>query len=140
QIPDSTRDLSVEEVQRLAELVEEIGSEKVTAGLYTMGAPYTAEQATATVRLMAIDPIAYGLAKLDVIKGVIPAEGLEQKTFMMVQYTRRAENIIKSWQQGQKATVSSVVSPEDIARAEGWTAQQVPPRRQPRGQGGPPPE
>jgi cobaltochelatase CobN len=116
QIPDSTRDLSVEEVNRLAELVEEIGSEKVTSGLYTLGVPYTTEQLNATVRLMAIDPIAYGLAKLDVLKGVIPAERLEQKTFMNANYTKRAEAIIEDWQQGRKIALSDLVSSEDIAR------------------------
>src|SRR5690606_4785743 len=116
QIPDSTRDLSVEEVNRLAELVEEIGSEKVTSGLYTLGVPYTTEQLNATVRLMAIDPIAYGLAKLDVLKGGIPAERLEQKTFMNANYTKRAEAIIEDWQQGRKIALSDLVSSEDIAR------------------------
>ncbi|MFT3901954.1 MAG: cobaltochelatase subunit CobN [Niabella sp.] len=125
QIKDTTRDLSVAEVHHLAELVEEIGSEKVTSGLYTLGVPYTAAQAAATARLMAIDPIAYGLAKLDVIKGTIPAARLEQKPFMNANYTRRAEAIIKDWQQGKKITVSSIVSPADMARAQAWNAKHV---------------
>ncbi|GAB3414095.1 cobaltochelatase subunit CobN [Niabella aquatica] len=125
QVKDSTRDLSVAEVHRLAELVEEIGSEKVTAGLYTLGVPYTTAQAAATARLMAIDPIAYGLAKLDAIKGLIPAARLEQKTFMKANYVKRAEAVIKDWQQGRKMTVSSIVPPADLARAQAWKAQQA---------------
>ncbi len=143
QIPDSTRDLSVEEVRRLAELVEEIGSEKVTSGLYTLGVPYTAEQVSATVQLMAIDPIAYGLAKLDVIKGTIPAKRLGQTTFMAANYTRRAEAIIKDWQKGRKVTLTDLVSPGDVARAHAWKAmqaEQTGQRSQRRGAGGPPPE
>ncbi|MBD1421392.1 cobaltochelatase subunit CobN [Sphingobacterium chuzhouense] len=143
QIADSTRDLSVQEVNRLAELVEEIGSEKVTSGLYTLGVPYTAEQLDATVRLMAIDPIAYGLAKLGVLKGAIPAERLEQKTFVNTNYTKRAEGIIKDWQQGRKIALSNLVSSADMVRAAAWKerqAAQTTQRRQRRGQGGPPPE
>lgn len=140
QIKDSTRDLSVDEVHRLAELVEEIGSEKVTGGLYTLGVPYNNEQVTATVRLMAIDPIAYGLAKLDVIKGKIPISSLEHKTFINAHYTKRAEAIISDWQQGEKITLSTLISPEDIARAEAWKESNKPaerPRRRPATEGNP---
>ncbi|MGC4234809.1 MAG: cobaltochelatase subunit CobN [Niabella sp.] len=135
QVKDSTRDLSVAEVHRLAELVEEIGSEKVTSGLYTLGVPYTAAQAAATARLMAIDPIAYGLAKLDVLKNIIPASRLEQKTFMNANYTKRAEAIIKNWQQGKKIAVNSILSPADMEKAAAWKAKQVPPQRSKRSRG-----
>lgn len=142
QIRDTTRDLTIPQVLRLAERVEEVGSEKVTTGLYTLGVPYTPEQANATVRLMAIDPIAYGLAKLDVIKGIIPVSKLEQQTFIKANYTRRAEVIIRDWQQGRSVSLSSLVSTADQARANAWKTKNAVPKQGHHGRGhtGPPAE
>ncbi len=92
---DSTRMCTSEDIDRIHIYVEEIEGAKVSDGLYTLGVPYTREQADNTARLMGIDAVRYSLASLDAAEGRIDRRKLDHLTFVVKNYTRKAESIIR---------------------------------------------
>lgn len=118
-LQDDSRDLTPEQCRQLANLVEEIAHEKVPGGLYTLGKPYTGPQLDNTVMLMALDPLAYSLAKLDIIKGRIAASQLDDKVWFNKVYTQKARQIIDRALNGNM-TVDQVTAESDRERAHQW--------------------
>lgn len=118
-LQDDTRDLTPEQCRQLANLVEEIAHEKVTGGLYTLGKPYTSQQLDNTVMLMARDPLAYSLARLDVIKGRIPASKTDDKVWFNKIYTQKARQIIDRALNGS-LSADQVIAESDRKRAHQW--------------------
>lgn len=118
-LQDEAKDLTVEQCRQLANLVEEIANEKVTGGLYTLGNAYTGEQLNNTVMLMARDPLAWSLARLDVLKGHIPAAKLDDKVWFNKVYTGKARQIIARALNGT-LTPEQVIADSDRKRAQQW--------------------
>jgi len=118
-LQDDSRDLTPEQCRRLANLVEEIAHEKVPGGLYTLGKPYTGPQLDNTVMLMALDPLAYSLAKLDIIKGRITASKLDDKVWFNKVYTQKARQIINRALSGS-FPLDQVIAESDRQRAHQW--------------------
>ena len=59
---------------RLSNHVETIDGAKVVQGFYTLGKAFSDGEIHGTAELMAIDPIAYGLAGIDIAKGVVESD------------------------------------------------------------------
>jgi len=118
-LQDDSRDLTPEQCRQLANLVEEIAHEKITGGLYTLGRPYTSQQLDNTVMLMARDPLAYSLARLDVIKGRIPASKTDDKVWFNKIYTQKARQIIDLALNGS-LSADQVIAESDRKRAHQW--------------------
>lgn len=92
---DSTRVCVAEDIDRIHMYIEEIDGAKVSDGLYTLGKPYTKDQVDHTARLMNIDAVRYALASMDVAKGNISSNKLDDLVYIVKHYTRRAEQIIQ---------------------------------------------
>lgn len=118
---DSSKTLTEVQLSRLAGLVEEIDNEKVTSGLYTLGKPYSQVEINRTVKLMAIDQIAYNLAKLDILKGLEKPSVMDNQVAFTSKYRRRADRVI-----GQRFGSPDISSPDgiiaanDLKRADQW--------------------
>lgn len=93
---DSTRTLSYEQIEKIHAYLEEIDGAKVIDGLYTLGEGYTAEQAYNTARLMSVDPIRYSLAAIDLAKGIITEEQMDNISFISHRYDSKTESIISA--------------------------------------------
>ncbi len=115
---DSTRTLNNEEIEKVHIYLEEINGAKVTDGLYTLGERYTEENAQNTAYLMVNDAIKYSLASLDVAKGKIDADKLDNISFISHNYTKKADQIIQRAFKGEEANkiFNTVVSPNDAQR------------------------
>ncbi len=91
---DSTALLTDEDMHRVHIYLEEIEESKVADGLYTLGVPYSEENLDNTARLMAIDPVRYALAGLDVAGGRVPASRLDDHAFIAERYNAAAQRAI----------------------------------------------
>lgn len=100
---DSTVLLTDEDMHRVHIYLEEIEESKVADGLYTLGVPYSEENLDNTARLMAIDPVRYALAGLDVTGGRVPASRLDDQTFIAERYNTVAERAIERMMDGEEA-------------------------------------
>ncbi len=111
-----------EQMMQLANYLEEIEHEKVTGGLYTMGVPYSHEKLNESIQLMMVDALAYNLAELDILKGKIKQEQIENKMFFNHVYTHPSENYVHEVLRTKKpeAMFSKLVSQADFERADNW--------------------
>jgi cobaltochelatase CobN len=94
---------NLEEGELTAEMITEIHNHihalseaKITLGLYTLGERYKEEHIYETVRQMAIDPIAFSKARLDLLDGKITEEQLDDACFFDEHYRQKAFRIIDS--------------------------------------------
>lgn len=109
---------------KLGNYMETLGTAKVTSGLYTLGAAYADTDADATARLMAIDPIAFSLARYDVMKGKSPATITQNPKAFGELYRNPAARIVADLLPGAPvdAALSKLITNADRARAEAWAA------------------
>ncbi len=119
---DNIKNYSSEDIHKIHEYLEEIEEEKVTGGLYTLGQYYTSEQTKNTARLMATDPIAYSLAELDVQKGKITPQNIQDRVFFNKNYLSKAKKIVAKVQAGANTgqIIKNTLSKEDIEKAHKW--------------------
>ncbi|MBS9768653.1 MAG: cobaltochelatase subunit CobN [Flavobacteriaceae bacterium] len=83
------------DMEKVHSYLEQIAEEKVGSGLYTVGTPYTEAKLSETAGLMALDPIAFSLAKLDAQKGKISEKKADNLVYVSDNYRPVAERIIK---------------------------------------------
>lgn len=79
------------QIQQIEQFANELVQEKISAGLYTLGVPFTEEKTVNSVRLIAKDPVAYALAEADIVKGRIKREAIANSSFFARTYLARAE-------------------------------------------------
>ena len=113
---------SADDFFRLSNHVETIDGEKVAQGLYTLGNAFTTGEVDATAELMAIDPIAYALARIDTVKGAVDAADLEDEVLFERRYRRRARDAYARRVAGgdAEAVLSDLVADADRQHAHAW--------------------
>ena len=113
---------SADEMFRLSNHVETIDGEKVAQGLYTLGSAFTAAEVDSTAELMAIDPIAYALARIDTVQGAVDAAELEDEVLFDRRYRRRARDAYARRTAGEDAAavLSDLVADADLQHAHAW--------------------
>ncbi len=114
------RDLKADEIRKVHHYVDAVETEKVTSGYYVLGRQYTEEQAINTARLMAIEPISYSLARLDISKGIAEESVLEEPHEF--QYYRDIAFSIIDDVLLQDGDPLKFLSEDDINRAEKWAS------------------
>lgn len=119
---DPDADWSADDLFRLSNHVETIDGEKVAQGLYTLGDVFTPEEVDATAELMAIDPIAYALSRIDVVESAVDAAELEDEVFFERRYRQRARRAYAQRAAGRDAgtVLFDLVAEEDLRRAHAW--------------------
>ncbi|BDD07120.1 cobaltochelatase subunit CobN [Aureibacter tunicatorum] len=117
---ENSEELSNSELNRLVDYVQEISQEKITAGLYTLGEAYENEHLTQTVKLMAIDPIAYNLAEMDKIRGKISEKDIQDVSFFEKNYRSKASGIIHQVNEGKTFKELNLITSAEMARAQAW--------------------
>ena len=119
---DPDKEWTADEMFRLSNHVETIDGEKVAQGLYTLGNAFTAAEVDSTAELMAIDPIAYALARIDSVKGAVDAADLEDEVLFERRYRRRARDAYARRVAGREAgtVLSDLVADTDLRHAHAW--------------------
>ncbi len=112
---DSTKVFDDAAIEKVHIYLEEIDGAKVTDGLYTLGEAYSKENADNTVRMMMIDAIRYSLASIDVAKGKVAADKLDNLGFISHNYTAKANSIINRALKGENTDklFASVITAAD---------------------------
>lgn len=119
---DSTaQQFTEDELFRMGNFVEEIGNEKITGGLYTLGEQYTDDKLKETVKMMSIDPIAYALSDIDLLNGKVSNKQLESKFFFNQKYRTVAEKIFDQMYQTHSimslsALLRPWISPKELTK------------------------
>ncbi len=112
------------EIEKIENFAEELCAEKIVGGQYTLGVPYETAKIASTVKLICTDPLAFGLANLDVAQGKITRKQLENQAFFNARYRAKAEEAVRQVMDnpelaGDAAWLSALgVSPARVAEAE----------------------
>ncbi|TKG90394.1 cobaltochelatase subunit CobN [Puteibacter caeruleilacunae] len=119
---DSTKRFTNDDVHQVHEYLEEIEQEKVTAGLYTLGVPYTDDKLNNSARLMSLDQIAFSMAELDYLKKKISLQQYQDAMFVSKRYRPVAQRIVNRLLNGAKAQpeLSRLISVKELERAHQW--------------------
>lgn len=121
---DSAKDYHYnnEDIQKVHSYLEQIEEEKVNSGLYSIGTPYLEEKTAETAELMALDPIAFGLAELDAEKGKITAKQATDLSYVSHRYRHIAQKIIKEILRvgNENEVLHRYVTKEQLAFAHEW--------------------
>ncbi|WP_432797783.1 cobaltochelatase subunit CobN [Poriferisphaera sp. WC338] len=108
---DMHKDLDIENIETI-EITDELlldihtymhdlEQAKVTKGLHVLGRPYSDEETYETVRLIAIDYLAYTMAQLDELNGKITKEQAEDSHIILEKYREPSLKMIDAIYQGQ---------------------------------------
>ena len=106
---------------RLSNHVETIDGAKVVQGFYTLGNAFSDGEVHGTAELMAIDPIAYGLAGIDIAKGAVESDILDDVALFERRYRQTARRAYARRAAGESvdAVLADLVSPADLEKAHG---------------------
>ena len=110
---------SAEEMAKLHNYLYTVGQEKITRGLYTLGASYSQEEAAETARLMALDPVAWSMAQLDIARKVYTTTQIEDPVFFDTNYRQEAFAHIDAILKGEKQA-EDFIAETDLAHMRQW--------------------
>ena len=119
---DSTRAYSGNDIHKIHEYLEEIEEEKVTAGLYTMGIPYSGDKLRESALLMSADPVAFALAELDLMRDRITQKQYSDALFVSTNYRPVATSVITNALNGANADalINELITEKEVNMAEKW--------------------
>lgn len=93
---DSAAILSDNQINRVADYVRTIATEKIHEGLHVLGEPYTEEQAIRTTIEIGVDMLSYRMAQLDALDGVFDERKLDDRAFIAEEYHSPAQHMADS--------------------------------------------
>jgi len=117
--PESSTPLDEEQIEHVHDYLMTVGLEKITRGLYTLGVPYPQERVIETARMMGVDGIAQARGRLDVARGKVRREQLEDKIFFDQHYYKPALETLDSLLSG-KAKPDAYLDPADQGRVKAY--------------------
>ncbi|MDR2120924.1 MAG: cobaltochelatase subunit CobN [Tannerella sp.] len=114
---------SDDDVARIENFAEEIANEKMTGQLYTSGVPYDDAKIRSTVLAVSADPIAYGLAALDRLRGTVDDEQLKNKPLFTQNYLVPAQQLVGRILDGVRADDELIcavarITPDELREAK----------------------
>ena len=118
------------QLQEIDNFATELVQEKIGAGLYTLGEPFTESKILSSVRLISKDPLAFSLAEVDIVKGRIERSQLKNQTFFARNYYAKAEAAIEKLLDNPATDIRSLIlnwgiSPEEYEKACAWGQMQM---------------
>lgn len=92
---DLSKPYTDEEMAYIENFIEEIANEKMTGRLYTLGEPYDAQDILSSVLAISADPLAYSMARLDLLNKRITREQYESNAFISENYLTPVKKAIR---------------------------------------------
>jgi len=119
---DSTKAYNGSDIHKIHEYLEEIEEEKVTAGLYTLGVPYSNKKLDNSARLMSLDPVAFSLAELDLLRGKITSVQYQDAMFVSKHYRPVATRIINRAMEvsNPQSIINTLMTADERSMAQKW--------------------
>ncbi len=92
---DLSEPYTEEEMAYIENFIEEIANEKMTGRLYTLGEPYDTQDIFSSVLAISADPLAYSMARLDLLNKRITREQYESNAFISGNYLTPVKKAIR---------------------------------------------
>lgn len=119
---------TTEQLQTVAEQMESLEHAKITAGLYTLGTPYSADELESSADLMGRDALMQALAELDAARNKVARTQLDSARWVAQHYRDRADKLMaqvgSAEARAPAAVLAGVVTSDELARAQAWEKRQ----------------
>jgi len=120
---DLSKPYTTEDISYIENFAEEVSNEKMTGKLYTLGQTYSKEDIISTTIAITADPLAYSMAKLDLLRGKITQKQYENNAFITQKYLNPVKAGILSVLNGSSNNIGQIyslanLSQDDIQKAE----------------------
>lgn len=93
-----------DEIEEISDYAEELAVSKIPGGLYTSGVKFSERKIKSSVKLISVDPIAYGLADIDIQLKKVSPQQIRNERFFTEHYRNRAAQFVESVLKGKKIT------------------------------------
>ena len=121
---------SRDEIDMLSDFVVELATAKIPGGMYRTGIPFPAEKIASSVRMLTVDPLAYGIAQLSKYRGQTTAAQIKNDTYYAQHFLKPAEAQIRAIQARPNVDLQAElqragVRPNDLATEKAYLAMQA---------------
>lgn len=121
---------SRDEIDMLSDFVVELATAKIPGGMYRTGIPFPAEKIASSVRMLTVDPLAYGIAQLAKYRGQTTAAQIKNDTYYAQHFLKPAEAQIRAIQARPNVDLQAElqragVRPNDLATEKAYLAMQA---------------
>ena len=121
---------SRDEIDMLSDFVVELATAKIPGGMYRTGIPFPAEKIASSVRMLTVDPLAYGIAQLAKYCGQATAAQIKNDTYYAQHFLKPAEAQIRAIQARPNVDLQAElqragVRPNDLATEKAYLAMQA---------------
>lgn len=116
-----------DEVEMLLDFVQELAAAKIPGGMYVTGVPFIPAKIESSVELLSIDPVAYALSQVDVVRGKVTERQIRKEAFYTANYINRASRIVKKLRATRSTTLEKNlqllgISPKEWALYQSYVA------------------
>ncbi len=122
---DLSKPYTSENIAYIENFAEEVSNEKMTGRLYTLGQQYSKEDIVSTTIAISADPLAYSLAKLDLLKKRITKEQYENNTFITQKYLNPVKNKIQTLLATKNSEINQLYSLVNLSEEDVKKARQI---------------
>ena len=121
---------SRDEIDMLSDFVVELATAKIPGGMYRTGIPFPAEKIASSVRMLTVDPLAYGIAQLAKYRGQATAAQIKNDTYYAQHFLKPAEAQIRTIQSRPNVDLQAElqragVRANDLATEKAYLAMQA---------------
>ncbi len=121
---------SREEIDMLSDFVVELATAKIPGGMYRTGIPFSGEKIASSVRMLTVDPLAYGIAQLAKYRGQATAAQIKNDTYYAQHFLKPAEAQIRAIQSRPNVDLQAElqragVRANDLATEKAYLAMQA---------------
>ncbi|MFC2508520.1 MAG: cobaltochelatase subunit CobN [Bacteroides sp.] len=121
---------SRDEIDMLSDFVVELATAKIPGGMYRTGIPFSGEKIASSVRMLTVDPLAYGIAQLAKYRGQATAAQIKNDTYYAQHFLKPAEAQIRAIQSRPNVDLQAElqragVRANDLATEKAYLAMQA---------------
>lgn len=121
---------SRDEIDMLSDFVVELATAKIPGGMYRTGIPFSGEKIASSVRMLTVDPLAYGIAQLAKYRGQATAAQIKNDTYYAQHFLKPAEAQIRTIQSRPNVDLQAElqragVRANDLATEKAYLAMQA---------------
>lgn len=120
-----TTPYSREEIDQLADFLQELASAKIVGGAYISGEIFPERKIQSSVLLMAEDPVAYALSQIDVCRGKVTQQKLKSGAYFDSHYLKPAEGFVRKIQANPNISIDGLLREAGVTAADLALAQRV---------------
>lgn len=122
---DISKPYNQEDISSIENFAEEVANEKMTGRLYTLGTSYSKEDIISTTIAISADPLAYSMARLDLLNKKITQKQYEDNAFITKKYLAPVKRMLQNLLASQNSNTSPLYNLSGLTREDIMKARRI---------------